>query len=116
MNEEEFKSFRDHPVRAYDPAYTRDGDNFLYQWESFIERLRTELVDALHLSNHRLVGDIHEVYYDTIRKIERFERATGQCLISYYDSQGRLRQNRSVIRDLYGAIHRGKYVYTVVPR
>lgn len=106
VNDSEYESFRQHPVKEYDPHYTRDHDNFHYAWNNFKERLQRELIDALHLGNFRTVGKIHEVYYDTIRKIERYERATNNVLISYRNSSGHLRQNRSVLNDLYGCIPR----------
>ena len=101
MNDDEFREFSTHPVKSYDPHYTRSIDNFRHAWTGFIERLRITLVDAYNLGDMRSVSKLHGIYYDVTSKIKVFERATNTPLISYRDSTGRMRQNSSCLSDVY---------------
>ena len=101
LNDDEFREFQTHPVKSFDPHFTRSYDNFRHAWTGFLERLRRLLVDAHHLSDHHSINKLHQIYYDTVFRIEVFERATNIVLISYVDSSGRMRQNSSCLRDIY---------------
>ncbi len=87
-------SFRDNPIQAYDPFYTRDINLFdchYHDWRLDIKR-RAELCVTRQdfLPVFREIIDVHE-------KIYTYERATGTTLLSYNDTSGRLRHNRNYL-------------------
>ncbi len=83
--------FRDNPVKAYDPFYTKDiflFDTAYHDWRLDIKR-RAELCET----RRDFFPIMHEII-DTHEKIYTYERATGTQLLSYNDTSGRMRQNR----------------------
>ena len=97
MDADELLAYENHPVSPYDPHYTRDMSLFRCVWDDYVSEMR-RLVAA---TKSRLQATaLFDRYISTIAKIHTFERATRVPLISYVDSRGRMRQNRSYIRDL----------------
>ena len=97
MNRLEVLGYEAHPIAAYDPYGARDivawkRDHLLYtEW----------IIDNIvHSDNRSQASRFLARYSDTLQKIFKFERATRTTLISYVDSSGRMRQNRSIIKDL----------------
>jgi len=97
MDDAELLVFENHPVTPYDPHYTRDISLFRCVWDDYVLRMR-QLVAAVE--SKRQFADLIDRYSLVLAKIHKFERATRVTLISYVDSRGRMRQNRSYIRDL----------------
>ncbi len=93
-SDNDFKEFQNHPIAAFDPFYTRDYANFSYAWDNYRKQVR-ELVDAAESLKrvNKLLGD----FVDTVSKIYAYERATGNHFLSFTDSSGRMRQNRSYL-------------------
>jgi hypothetical protein len=96
-SDNDFKEFQKHPIAAFDPFYTRDWDNFRYAWDNYRKQVR-ELVNAAESLRkvNKLLGD----FVDTVSKIHAYERATRNHILSFTDSSGRMRQNRSYLRML----------------
>ena len=94
MNDQEYETFRQHPVKAFDPFYTRDYYLFDCAWDDYRRTVRRKCLDA---ANSRELNRILNDFVDTVRKINTYERATNTTFISYIDSSGRMRQNRSYL-------------------
>ena len=75
---EELEQFARHPVRAYDPFYTRDIYLFESAWSDFLEQLR-----AIVASNptDMMIRWAQGLYFDAVYKIRSYERATGISLL-----------------------------------
>lgn len=97
MIDQEYEEFRQHPIQAYDPFYTRDINLFNCVWDDFRREVRRRCLDA---ASRRELNRILNEFVDTVQKIKTYERATGHTFISYRDSAGRMRQNRSYFRQL----------------
>lgn len=97
MNDKERFIYEQHPVKPYDPHYTRDLDNFNYVWDEYVTSMRDMIERA---ENRTQFSQIVDNFVTTVLKIHKFERETNTPLISYIDSKRRMRQNRSYIRDL----------------
>ena len=97
MNDKDALIYETHPIAAYDPYGARDivawkRDHLLYT-EYIIDHI-------VHSHNRSQASRFLARYSDTLQKIFKFERATRTTLVSYVDSTGRMRQNRSIIKDL----------------
>lgn len=97
MNAEERFIYEAHPVRPFDPHYTRDLTNFKFVWDEYVSSMR-DMIERCE--NRRQFSQIIDNFVLTVQKIHKFERETNTPLISYIDSKRRMRQNRSYIRDL----------------
>jgi len=75
------ENFVDHPVKAYDPWYTRDIQMFKDTWEDFETFLR-ELVASNPTS--KVINYANSLYYEAIYKCRVYEKATGISLISLH--------------------------------
>ena len=95
MNEKDFERFRQHPIQAFDPFYTRDYHLFDCAWDDYRREVRRRCLDA---SSSRELNRILNEFVDTVHKINTYERATNTSFISYTDSSGRMRQNRSYLK------------------
>ena len=94
MNAEEFDGFEQHPIKAFDPFYTRDTYLFNCIFDDYRREVRERAKAA---ANTREFNSILNAFVDCISKIKTYERATNTKFISYEDSSGRLRQNRSYL-------------------
>lgn len=75
---EELEQFARHPVRAYDPFYTRDYFLFESSWDDFLYQLR-----AIVASNptDMMIRWAQNLYFDAVYKVKTYERATGISLL-----------------------------------
>ena len=92
-------SFSEHPIQAYDPFYTKDRNLWNCAWDDY----RSTVQQRLESCKNR--GDTKPIlaeFVETCDKIKAYERATGNVFISFVDSSGRMRQNRSYWRLLFG--------------
>jgi len=94
MNDEEYERFQGHPIQAFDPFYTRDYNLFDCAWDDYRRSVRRKCLDA---TSPRELNRILNGFVDTVQKIKTYERATDNKFISYKDSSGRMRQNRSYL-------------------
>ena len=76
---EEAVNFSEHPVRAFDPFYTRDKHLFNTNFDDFLFFLKGLL--ASNTDSHSL-NYINNLYYDCIFKIMIYEKATGNSLLA----------------------------------
>jgi len=97
MDAAELLAYENHPVTPYDPHYTRDISLFRCVWDDYVSEMRA-LVSAA--KSRQIMSNLFDRYISTVAKIHTFERATRCPLISYIDSRGRMRQNRSYVSDL----------------
>jgi len=91
--------FHEHPIKAYDPFYTRDPFLWECAWDDYRSTIKRRLESC---ETRRDTHPILTEFVETCDKIKVYERATGNCFISFIDSQGRMRQNLSYLRLLYG--------------
>lgn len=70
--------FSEHPVKAYDPFYTRDIHIFNSYFDDFMLFLKGLV--ASNTDSHSL-NYINNLYYDCIFKIMIYEKATGSHLL-----------------------------------
>lgn len=97
MNRDQAQEFEAHPMQSYDPHGARDKDSWIYNFRKYREYIVDEIVLAVSpTAASKLFGR----YENVLQKIFKFERATHCLLISYVDSKGRMRQNRSILEDL----------------
>lgn len=92
-------SFHEHPIRAYDPFYTRDPFLWECAWDDYRSTIRRRLDDCVTRADAR---PILREFIETCDKIKVYERATDSCFISYHDAKGNLRQSGSYLRLLFG--------------
>lgn len=77
------QNFSMHPVKAYDPFYTRDIHLFKSHWDDFEEFLRGLV--ASNSENSQIINMANNMYYEAIYKCRVYEKATGFNLISLYE-------------------------------
>jgi len=97
MLNDELLAYEAHPVSPYDPHYTRDMYLFRCVWDDYVSEMRNLVAAA---RSRIECATLFERYISTIAKIHKFEKVTNVPLISYTDSSGRMRQNRSYLKDL----------------
>ncbi len=91
---EEARYFADHPVKAFDPFYTRDFDSFDATWHDFKKwaaRAVTALIDQYELDStssrkrfliRREIADIYGMYESIHRKCHAYGVHTGNFLLN----------------------------------
>lgn len=81
----DLENFASHPIKAYDPNYTKDFDTWQRTFNDAVYFIR-ELI----LSNptNRAINYLHGLYIDIIRSVETFERVRGIALIPLHVSGG----------------------------
>ncbi len=98
MPDEECQIFYQHPVKAYDPRYTRDYDNFVYRWGLFREGMRGYLLDALSMKDLHRYNILMDLFVDTVDRIRYAERKQDLVLISRVKTDGTLHVSGSYFR------------------
>lgn len=76
----EAEQFSEHPIKAYDPFYTRDIHLFNSHFNDFMLFLKGLV--ASNTDTHSL-NYINNLYYDCIFRIMVYEKATGVSLLSH---------------------------------
>jgi len=78
MNYEQSVDFANHPIKAYDPAYTKDITMFQSTFDDFVHFTRGAL-----LSNpSRIIkGLLVSHYVDVIQKVKAYENVCGIALL-----------------------------------
>ena len=92
-------SFAEHPIKPYDPFYTKDHNLWNCAWDDYRSTIQQRLDDC------RTRKDTHPIlkeFVETVQKIYAYERATGTLFISNVRSDGRLNNAASYIRLLFG--------------
>ncbi len=89
--------FSKHPIRAYDPAYTKDITMFQSTFDDFVHFTRGAL-----LSNpSRIIkGLLVSHYVDVIQKVKSYEMLTGVALLPYTFT-GRITSHHSLFSSDY---------------
>lgn len=98
--------FYEHPVSAFDPFYTRDLDNFHYQWNVFLKECRRLLCDYLQLTvdsdaKHwkKYACDVLNMVKDVLERVKGYERNSGYNLLHHNHSMhGHLVPQYSVLK------------------
>lgn len=72
-------NFSEHPVKAFDPFYTRDSHIFNSHFNDFMLFLKGLV--ASNTDSHSL-NFINNLYYDCIFRIMVYEKATGNNLLA----------------------------------
>lgn len=86
------------PVKAYDPAYTRDIDSFTYSWNRFRKGMRSYLLDALSMKDLHRYNILMDLFIDTVQRIRYAERKQHLSLISRTKTDGTLHVSGSYFR------------------
>lgn len=77
---EQAKTFAAHPVKPYDPLYTRDRDTFNQYYTDFVYFLRGAILS--NFDNRSIINHLNNLFYDSINKIMVYERHTGTQLLA----------------------------------
>ncbi len=96
---EEDSDFEKYPIRPFDPFYTRDHNLWRCAWDDYRSTVKRRLKSC---NTRRDTKDILREFVETCDKVKAYERATGTLFISFFDSSGRMRQNRSYWKLLFG--------------
>lgn len=94
---EDAKEFAKHPVKPFDPFYTRDFDTWSAYFDDFkrfiigelhtiIENLesRAEVDDDLHFGNlqdRKYISELYVLWYGTLKKLKAYDSASGHSLL-----------------------------------
>ena len=74
---EEAIDFANHPVRAYDPAYTKDVYLFRYTFDCFVHFIQESVLSN---PNRKAVNLLHGLFVDLVHKVNSYERHSGVAL------------------------------------
>ncbi len=87
-----------HPVRAADLSYTRSRHVFDYHWNGFKDRVRSHVIDSLHMKDLRLANLYLNIFVDCVERIRYAERKQHINIISRSKPDGTLHVSGSYFR------------------
>jgi len=97
MNYEESVEFSKHPIKAYDPAYTKDITMFQSAFDDFVHFTRGAILSN---TSRIIAGLLISRYVDVIQKVKAYENVVGIALLPK-SFVGRIASMNSLFADDY---------------